>query len=994
MSKKRFKGEKTPRSPHIFSLISKFRNLEKRNQVRGYSAKRHLLPADMNAIRQGNSVHDSGLAGAILKGPHGLSYRPNQGGKRTAADLFVMTGLPALEWKKEVHYTSGYINAVGEAAVDAVVDMSTLANLESYSTEDALARILKLAKKFGASNFLSYKLAYIRSARHLDAADLALVSEIEEEIRHRDSAGLHFSALENLSSKISLFVVARRRISGLIGKVDGDLRRAITLSNFIPTPLNEGDVAGFLLRATESCLLDVISAIITLYNLSTDFPAVCREFSLLLSSRFQNALLDLIKATSEPEYEKIVTEVYRAHDEFSDASLDLYRISSAFLEKPALAAYRNQLDRVIGARLLAEIVDGKLYGLTSSFDDKNILLRSDGAELSEKMPPRLDSFYRTYLFLRFLGNRANLLTLSRADFRFIFEHTVWLESLLTEDEMRDLYVMAHPDTKGLVAILALALFRKRSIDPDIDFEFRTDFISYVTSEHGGSIIEFINYLLGDSPQIANYIVNSLDEVTLEKLYSLVENATQAAQIRCDILRAVGQKFNRIEYFVEADGIETRVKVSRLQKYFDSSRMYVDSVSMKKWLDGNPTMYTEQYRALYTRIEAKMTSVEVAPGIEKSVLLIQLNDHDEYLVSQIAKDAFEQFCLNSEFGIESYLGRRIRHNTLDGVTLDTVDAVLRKPAYAVCMTDPTMRRTVQAWMASYKGIVDKLRREYLQFKAPASLFKANLDTADALTQENIQKLRFALRELGAGELLNDLVIAFCWKQIAPQLENAARFIKTTILNEANASIDRSFFGHHGNAEAQLRLELHEAVNEVFKKVADWFQVPQTGFISATGRELCEIIRLDLNLQSSINFEGNALDAKYTGISVHRLYDCLAVLLQNAVKHGEAGEALSLDISGAREGEGAFDLLNVVIRTKVARERYLLAKQRIVEAISSVETGADMVTEGYTGIKKIKFITRASEGRHTVVCEHDDDKCELAISFRLRAERVSEDAGAER
>ncbi len=993
MSKKRYKAEKVQRSSVIFSLTSQFRNLAKRNQVRGYSVKRRLTPDDMNAIRQGASTHDSALAGAILKGPHGLSYRQDQGEKRTAADLFVMTGLPALEWKKEVHYTCGYINAMGVAAVDAIAEMSALANIENYSTEDALSTILKLSKKFGASNFISYKLAYIRSARHLSAADLTLISEIEEEVRHRDSAGLHFSALENLSSKISLFVVARRRISGLIGKVDGDLRRAITLSNFIPTPLNEDDVAGFLLRATESCLLDTIAAIIVLYNLSGEFPSVRRELSLQLSPRFEAALLNLISSTSEPHYEKIVTEIYRAQDEFADASLDLYRISSAFLEKPILAAYRNKLDRVIGARLLAEIVDGKLYGLTSTFDDKSTLLQPDGAELPEKILPRLDAFYRTYLFLRFLGNRANLLKLSKADFRFIFEHTVWLESLLTEGEMRDLYVMAHPDTKGLVAILALALFRKRSVDPDVDFEFRADLISYVTSEHNGSIIAFINYLLGDSPQIANYIVNSLDEVTLEKLYTLVENATQAAQIRCAILRAVGQKFNRIEYFVEADSIDTRVKVSRLQKYFDSSRMYVDSVAMKKWLDGNPTMYTEQYRALYAPIEAKMTSVEIAPGVEKSVLLIQLIDHDEYLVSQIAKDAFEQFCLNTEFGIESYLGRRIRRNTLDGVTLDTVDAVLSKPAFAVCLTDPTMRRTVQAWMVIYKGIVDKLRREYLQFKAPASLFKANLDLADSTTQENIQTLRFALRELGAGELLNDLVVAFCWKQIAPQLENAARFIKTAILNEAKASIERSFVGHHGNAEVQLKLELHEAVNEVFKKVADWFQVPQTGFISATGRELCEIIRLDLSLQGAINFSGNAVDAKYTGISVHRLYDCLAVLLQNAAKHGESGEALSLDIQGARDGEGAFDLLTVGLKTKVAAASYLMAKRRIMDAISIVETGVDMVTEGYTGIKKIKFITRASEGRHTVSCEYDDDKRELAIYFRLRAERVNEEAGEE-
>lgn len=71
------------------------------------------------------------------------------------------------------------------------------------------------------------------------------------------------------------------------------------------------------------------------------------------------------------------------------------------------------------------------------------------------------------------------------------------------------------------------------------------------------------------------------------------------------------------------------------------------------------------------------------------------------------------------------------------------------------------------------------------------------------------------------------------QITPQLENASRFIKTTLLNEANAAIEKTFLNEN-NLEGQVKADLHEAVNEVFRKVADWFQVPQTGFISASVR----------------------------------------------------------------------------------------------------------------------------------------------------------------
>jgi hypothetical protein len=47
---------------------------------------------------------------------------------------------------------------------------------------------------------------------------------------------------------------------------------------------------------------------------------------------------------------------------------------------------------------------------------------------------------------------------------------------------------------------------------------------------------------------------------------------------------------------------------------------------------------------------------------------------------------------------------------------------------------------------------------------------------------------------------------------------------------------------------------------------------------------------------------------------------------------------------------------------------------------------MVKEGYSGIKKVKFITRLNEGDSTVVADVLDDAIELR--FRLKAEVVEE------
>ncbi len=983
-------NKKAFRPPEIYKLIAGIQNIQKRNLLRGFIAKRHISHHDIEIIRRRNSAHDSMIIGALLKGRNGLMEERPRLNKRNCNDLFMMTSFPPIDWRNEVCYTAGYINSMNDVAIEMLHIIKSLARLEIMDSDCALGLLLNLSGKYGASNYLSYKLAYLRSARDLPASLLSVVSKIEDEMGHRHNAGMHFSALENISSKISLFVVAQRRVSGLVGRVNGDFRKALSLSNFIPTPLDELDVAGFLLRATESSLLDTVYAILVIFNLEEELDAVKSEFELRLKPEFVTQLHDVIQFAAESVDGTFVTDYYRSHDQNSNPTLDLYRISSAFLERPKFAVYRNRLDQVVGARLLAEIIDGKIHTLSKPFNNKRILLSQDSTPLEEVLDVSLDTFYRTFLFLRFVGNRVNLLDLSKDEIRFICENTLGLDALLTEEEMRALYLIAPSESKSLISVLVLALFRTKSIDPDVDFEFRTDFISHVKTLHDGSIISFIDFLLQDSPQVANYIVGSLDEVTLEKMYTLVKNASEASQIRCDILRAVGQRLNRIEYFIEADAITTRSKVSKLQQYFDSSRMYVDSVAMKKWLDSNPTISTEQYRSLYPKIEARMSSVESKSGVETNVLVIQVNDQDEYLISQIAKDAFEQFCLNAEFGIQSYLGRRIRHNTLDGVTTDTVDAVFRKPEYGIVMSNPSMRRTVESWMALYKSIIDKLRRENLQFKSNNSFFNAILDLEDSTTKENLRILSSTLRSAGRGEFLNDLVIAFCWKQITPQLENAARYIKTKLLQEASASIDKYFSGSCGVVEEQMKSDLHEAVNEVLKKVADWFQVPQTGFISASVRDLCQIILIELNRENLDKFTGNALDNKYTGISVHRLYDCLAVLLKNAQKHGEVDSKQQIHICANRTSDDSvLELVSIDITSTVSNEEYSKSKDRIFSAIDSKEAGIDMVTEGYTGIKKIKFITRACEGGHTVRCDANDDARELKLGFSIHAEAATED-----
>ena len=92
-------------------------------------------------------------------------------------------------------------------------------------------------------------------------------------------------------------------------------------------------------------------------------------------------------------------------------------------------------------------------------------------------------------------------------------------------------------------------------------------------------------------------------------------------VRRDILMTIGVHLNNIDYIIEAEAIETRAKVSKLKDYFDASRMFVDSIAMKKWLDAHPSAYTEQFKEILPKVTARLAksrSVVSSSGNEATI----------------------------------------------------------------------------------------------------------------------------------------------------------------------------------------------------------------------------------------------------------------------------------------------------------------------------------------------------------------------------------------
>lgn len=972
----------------------------RRNVVRGVVAESRVgtLGTDkIDAIRNNASEADMVAAAVILESPGGLRERKVAG--LLQSDVPLVHHLKCRSATLEAAYMCGFLNAWMTEAIRAFETIALLSKLTDVPAPDALGALAKAAGTWGASFYLTLKISYLKEYFDLNDAGNQTLAEIDQVLGHQQSPMLQYAALENLKTRLSLFSVARRHTNIFNDHVNGDFRRFISLSNLLATPISQSDCAAFLLRGVESSLIDAAYNLWTIANLKEHFPDVWGAVERNLDPVIFDCLTKMQCNVASCNAPDLLAQANASSEDPEPAegrSLLIYRLSIAFLEFPFICRFRNDLDRVIGHRLIAPLIPDISAWHGPPFHRLETLQQPDGVfELTghgnEKIA--IDTFYRTYLFLRFIQEPYNLGRLSSDEVQFIFENTMRLEMLLLEHELKTMHLNASDEARALISVLALALYRAKSSDPDIDFDFRANLEDYIIRNFGSSIPRFIESLAPKSPEVANYILSSLDEVTLQKMYQIIDSPAAAENARREILTSVGVHLNKIEYIIEAEAIETRSKVAKLKNYFDASRMFVDSLAMKKWLGSNPSAFSQQYKEMLPKLVAHLSASKAivsASGNKTKIDIFEVTSTDTYLVEQMAKEAFREFCVNNEFGIESYLGRRIRHNTLQGVMTKSIDAVLQKPEFNPVIAGTPFGSALKSWEASFKIFVERMRREFLQFRSegrPNALFNSEIDPVETVTKRNLQQLVNTLRVSGP-EMLDELIVTFCWQQIAPQLEFASRQIRVKMTQEMTHSLDSALLRFNAPVELKVKAALEDAITSVFAQVASWFQVPQTGFVPATISEICNIIDIEHGRSATPTIVvGEYHPTKYFGISVHRLYDCLAVLLGNAFKHGRAGSEVTVKVETAPIQTTNLHALDLTVKSILPENGSSKCVERVLSALEFSETSRDMVTEGYSGIKKVKFITRLNEGESTVAAGVVNDTIELR--FRLKAEVVNEE-----
>jgi hypothetical protein len=987
----RFTAKRSDLRP-LYRAIRRINNEESRNLVRGVVSREvgpNITASSMNILRKESNIDDLSLIVEVLLGKKGVFPFSNLG--VTYREILRFHNLSEIPANQEIAFLAGHLNGWPDEVLRILGAIQTLSQLPTVDARDGLGALLRFAQEWGASNYLAKKIAYVvvRNGGEDNVTDI--LSEISIIVNQTRYSVPYFTALESIDDQFPYFEGMFNRVKILSKYITDDYRKLLPLHNIVPCPTDIEDLGAFLRKSHSMSLVDEVIAVAQLFSLRARWPSLADELSKRLSISIRTAF------KSHESFEFDPRTLY------GDANLEsadycYYRRSIAFLEFRAPCLYRGYVDGVVAHRIMPLANNNRTdisdYHIPTS-RDLTKTLNGFRAPEDYKDVQRAGKFLRTVHFLLHLEATRTNLSVDHHQLRKIFENTLSLDVLMSEAEIENLYATADDASRPLITVLALALFKARHNDDDVDFKFRLSLSDTIIETFDSSIVKFFEWLLKSTPEVANFLLSTLDRPTLQKMYWIVKSPDEADLIRQEILRIVGRQRGEIQYYLEADSIEAQRQVAKLQRYFDDSRIYVDSYAMKKWLIENPNSYAQQYLRLIEKSVDRIAISTVRTGsVTNAVTELIISPASDYVLLEVAKGAYTQFCVNTTFGIESYLGRRIRHNTLTGMMRGGVEEIIDKNTYYHLKYDDRFEAVYRVWLEEYRAGIETLRRDLLQFKGPnkpKGLFSAEISGDDDQVLGNVTSLRNLLNAAKSTDLFNDFLVRFCWQTIDPQLKAASRFITVDLCNAALSTIKRLFEDFDNPAQKQFLSELTNAVHERYTRLGSWFRLPESGFFSATTRQLGDLISVEatngeLIESPPLTWTGDHVDTVLDGLSVHRMYDCLSVVLRNAFSYGVPRSPIDVSVTGLTLAAQGIARLAISVTSAIKPEELEVHAKRLKEGFEIDETGAAMTVEGYSGIRKLRFITATSEGRSTATWSISEHTC--TISFVLVVELATE------
>lgn len=607
--------------------------------------------------------------------------------------------------------------------------------------------------------------------------------------------------------------------------------------------------------------------------------------------------------------------------------------------------------------------------------------------------------------LRFLKYRENLphaMDICGDALALVLATGVPAKCFTTHNEIEKFIAQRVFELDYLGAMLWSSVLINGRLSDDADYLFLRSVERFVIEDHDGDIVKAFTTLAEQHPSVVVSLVNALSPRRIQKCYLLVSSYPEVNATHRKLLEVAAKITGDVELIMQADQIILDEKLASVRAHIDSSRIYVEEVLFHNWIVENIWPQLEALRKQVFLIipgdRENLTTAEIAALLEGGTDLlgrISAVIQEVYLNDRLVV-SYETFCRDHYFGVDSFLGRRIRHNATHGILLGQLDEISQRSISQNEQDEWDIRAVYSEWKDNYNLIVEDLVNNLFRFKSedhPRGLLSTKTD----LDSEKFQSMATdVIAQVITGspvEVVLRALTSGCWGMLDPELKKIRSYLRSEFTKTTMQSLDEVFRNSSLPCQA-LQAELKAILLERIERLSSWFSPFNPSETALSLHHLSRLIWTESETSASLEdleITGNAREAIVVGGQSRILYDCLHVLLVNAAKHSSGYQNVSLSFESENLNQSASSELSVTVLSHLSKfpeqasdnfEKYLKMKRVLFDEESSKKS---LIVHGYSGLRKLRYLMYRMDRENKITLEWSEDTVSVGFSIPIEFAR---------
>lgn len=439
----------------------------------------------------------------------------------------------------------------------------------------------------------------------------------------------------------------------------------------------------------------------------------------------------------------------------------LFAHALAWSEFPNINRYRIDVESAIGKRLR-----GDFHACGRSAESFSTVY-SSGGELLKKTktkiglhkvnPKSCGKFHRTIALVAAIEN-GGLKIANGEELLDLLDTTVDVATMLSSSELK-MFLPARAEDP-LYTYLRTALLFDAEENKVSQHAVRRAVQDIVTRFYDGDIVEFAKAIDSDEGHVANHFYNLCSEYFLTELYDLFEETDDVIEAHAQLLEWFGRTRNDEDAVLRAKSHRLNLLLRKVRGSIDDNRIYVDPLRFIQWTQDK---YGSELRSVMSLIDSAQPLTGHGGDIDNPVKKIE---NPSVKLLSLFDACYRAFCTDKYNGVDSYIGRRIRHGTLHGFMVAEIRASVEAAIKNFQADRPAIATFLEDWFEKYDKAVQHMAQDKLFVNSkdkPEGLIQPTINDGDKITALT-SMYSHIVKELGKHSHLVPVfaqIHEYCW-----------------------------------------------------------------------------------------------------------------------------------------------------------------------------------------------------------------------------------------